>query len=77
MSGVEVVIWISISVASSVSTSPRFSSSTLDRMGSVWRLSTIPETACNGARSTSLRVLIRSIYLDPLKTKVRTSLLIP
>ena len=43
-----VLIWISMSVASRVSWSPCFSISTLDRIGRVWRFSTIPETDCRG-----------------------------
>jgi hypothetical protein len=46
-------IWISMSVASRVSRSPFFSISTLERIGRVWRFSTMPDTDCSGARRAS------------------------
>jgi hypothetical protein len=38
-------------------------------MGSVWRFSTIPQTACNGASSWSRGPLNRSIYKSLIDNK--------
>ena len=53
-------IWISWSLVVNCSALPVFWISTLARMGTVWRRSTMPETACRTDRNLSW-VLFRTI----------------
>ena len=52
-SAAEVRTWISRSLVVNSMVSPVLRISTLARIGSVWRLSTMPETACNAPSSFS------------------------
>jgi hypothetical protein len=53
--------WISRSLVVNSSVEPDFLISTLARIGSVWRRSTMPETACNALRNFSYRRWSRGV----------------